>query len=131
MLNLLFPGGKLKLVLIVGVLALAFFGYRYVTNLQQSVISLSETIVQQKTALDTTNATLDRVLEEAEENARLRKDLQDRLSTTANDLDVLRKKLADHDLTYLSNEKPGLIEKRINDATKNVFDSIEQLTLPK
>lgn len=131
MLNLLFPGGKLKLVLIVGVLALAFFGYRYVTNLQQSVISLSETIVQQKTALDTTNATLDRVLEEAEENARLRKDLQDRLSTTTNDLDVLRKKLADHDLTYLSNEKPGLIEKRINDATKNIFDSIEQLTLPK
>lgn len=131
MLNLLFPGGKLKLALIVGVLALAFFGYRYVTNLQQSVITLSETVVQQKTALDTTNATLDRVREEAEESARLRKDLQDRLSTTTNDLDILRKKLADHDLTYLSNEKPGLIEKRINDATKNVFDSIEQLTLPK
>lgn len=131
MLNLLFPGGKLKLVLIVAVLAASFFAYRYVTGLQQSVIDLSTKAAEQKIALDSSNAALDRLTKDIEESARLRRELQERVDTTTVYIDNLTKKLAEHDLTYLANEKPGLIEKRINDGTKDVFDSIEQLTLPK
>jgi len=37
-------------------------------------------------------------------------------------------KLQKHDLTRLSYRKPGLIEKRINNGTQNIFDSLESLT---
>lgn len=36
--------------------------------------------------------------------------------------------LQDHDLTYLTLEKPGLIETRINRGTRNVFENLERLT---
>ena len=42
--------------------------------------------------------------------------------------DDLRKKLHKHDLTRISIKKPGLIEKRINDGTKKLFERIESLT---
>jgi hypothetical protein len=41
-------------------------------------------------------------------------------------LDKLRK----HDLTRLSQQKPGLVERRINNGTKKLFDSFESLTTP-
>ena len=37
-------------------------------------------------------------------------------------------KLQKHDLTRLSHQKPGMIEKRINNGTQKVFDSLESLT---
>ena len=40
----------------------------------------------------------------------------------------LVRKLHKHDLTRLSVLKPGLIEKRINNATKKVFDQLESDT---
>lgn len=36
--------------------------------------------------------------------------------------------LGEHDLTFLAARKPGLIENRINDATKKIFDNIESST---
>jgi len=37
-------------------------------------------------------------------------------------------KIRKHDLTSLTYQKPGLIEKRINNATKEAFDSLESTT---
>ena len=42
--------------------------------------------------------------------------------------DELSKKLREHDLTRLTLRKPGLIEKRVNDATKKVFEELESST---
>ena len=42
--------------------------------------------------------------------------------------DSLIEKFRDHDLTRLSLKRPGMIQLRINDATKKVFDDIESLT---
>jgi len=42
--------------------------------------------------------------------------------------DSLIEKFRDHDLTRLSLKRPGMIQQRINDATKKVFDDIESLT---
>jgi len=48
---------------------------------------------------------------------------------TANDgLVSLRKILADHDLTRLALEKPGLIENRINSATTRLFNELMKET---
>ena len=40
----------------------------------------------------------------------------------------LQRKLNDHNLTKLSSKKPGLIEKRINDATSKIFKELEEIT---
>lgn len=34
----------------------------------------------------------------------------------------------DHDLTNLATQKPGLIERRINDGTRKAFDDLESVT---
>lgn len=57
--------------------------------------------------------------------AELNTELQKKLQESEVYKDNLISKLQKHDLAALSLKKPGLIEKRINDATKKVFDEIE------
>ena len=42
--------------------------------------------------------------------------------------DQLRETLNKHDLTHLANKKPGLIEKRMQDATDKLWNDIESIT---
>jgi predicted nuclease with TOPRIM domain len=55
-------------------------------------------------------------------------DLQGKLDSAEDYKNELIGKLQKHDLTRLSYLKPGLIEKRINNGTQKVFDSLESLT---
>jgi hypothetical protein len=54
--------------------------------------------------------------------------LQENLNAAEDYKNELIGKLQKHDLTRLSYRKPGLIEKRINNGTQNIFDSLESLT---
>ena len=67
---------------------------------------------------------------EVKENLEALRELDLKLKEAYKESDSLRKLLAKHDLTKLAIEKPGLIEKRINDATDKTFDDIERLTSP-
>ncbi len=42
--------------------------------------------------------------------------------------DELRATLNKHDLTHLANKKPGLIEKRMQDATDKLWGDLESVT---
>ena len=42
--------------------------------------------------------------------------------------DELRETLNKHDLTHLANKKPGLIEKRMQNATDKLWDDLESIT---
>ena len=42
--------------------------------------------------------------------------------------DEISQKLRDHNLTKLANAKPGLIQKRVNDATQKLFREMEEIT---
>ena len=55
-------------------------------------------------------------------------DLQGKLDAAENYKNELIAKLQKHNLTRLSYNKPGLIEKRINNGTQKIFDSLESLT---
>jgi len=55
-------------------------------------------------------------------------ELQENLQQAEVYKDSLIEKFRDHDLTRLSLKRPGMIQLRINDATKKVFDDIESLT---
>ena len=54
--------------------------------------------------------------------------LQGKLDDAENYKNELIAKLQKHNLTRLSYNKPGLIEKRINNGTQKIFDSLESLT---
>ena len=54
--------------------------------------------------------------------------LQGKLDAAENYKNELIAKLQKHNLTRLSYNKPGLIEKRINNGTQKIFDSLESLT---
>ena len=79
-------------------------------------------------AVQTNEATITRLNQSAKVQQELNSTLQANLEKAEVGLDSLRSKLSDHDLTRLALKKPGLIEKRINDATENVFDEIESDT---
>ena len=72
--------------------------------------------------------TINSLQQSQEQFAELNKDLQIKLNEAESYGDNLRKKLHKHNLTRLSIKKPGLIEKRINDGTNKLFDSIESIT---
>ena len=51
--------------------------------------------------------------------------LQERAKEAEQYQDELSAKLRRHDLTALTLQKPGLIEKRVNNATAKIFDELE------
>jgi hypothetical protein len=51
--------------------------------------------------------------------------LQERAKEAEAYQDELASKLRRHDLTALTLQKPGLIEKRVNNATAKIFDQLE------
>ena len=55
-------------------------------------------------------------------------DLQGKLDDAENYKNELIVKLQKHNLTRLSYQKPGLIERKINNGTQSIFDSLESLT---
>lgn len=59
-----------------------------------------------------------------ESNAKLQRELR----AADAQVDKLRNKLIDHDLTVLSVRKPGLIQKRANDGTKQLFNDLRSIT---
>jgi hypothetical protein len=124
----------MRFYLLIGLLAVlvtgGFFGYRYVNNLQSKLDAQIELVTSQKLALESTRAAIDRMNQTAVRNAQEAADLEDRLQASTESLTELRRLLQEHDLTRLALEKPGLIERRINDATDRNFNDIEQLTRP-
>ena len=58
----------------------------------------------------------------------VKKQLQEKLNKANEYRDTLIDKLRKHDLAKLSMKKPGLVEKRINNGTKKLFRSLENLT---
>lgn len=129
--NIIF-GNRFKLFALGGAvllfLSVGFFGYRYITNLQNAVISQTQEIAQQRIALESSLDTIRQLQDDMERGAELRRELSDRLDQANENVADLRSILARHDLTYLAEQRPGLIEMRINDGTQQVFDELERIT---
>ena len=93
------------------------------TTLEVENNSLSETVDRQ-------NAMLNRMREDQERLNDLNNDLIGRSIQAETRAQQLQSLLAEHDLEFLASERPGLIERRINDGTQQVFDDLERLTNP-
>jgi hypothetical protein len=119
-----------KLTLIAGAGAIlisgAFFAYYKVASaqilaLKLSVQQLEIAIEQQVQTINTLQATHKRELDSL-------RTLATAHSKAAQEKQELVNNLVEHDLENLATQKPGLIEKVINNGTKDYFDSINSIT---
>ena len=116
-----------KIFIGAGLILILGFGWYY--NSSQNKIEELITAQAQLISSNRSNtATIKALKNSAESNALRSFELAESLSereTESRELIVL---LAEHDLEYLSISKPGLIERRINDGTREVFSNLESIT---
>lgn len=139
-------GGKIKLAMYLGI-ALVIAGavaYHYwtVNSLNNEILGLNQDkhVLQQdlqisetnntklKVAIEEQKASLVRVEEQRQKEAQANSALRKQFKAARDDVNKLKKILSKHDLNYLSLQKPGLIERRINGGTAGVGTKIEDLT---
>lgn len=89
-------------------------GLWYTDNLKKEIKLLEENQVKLNSAVDSKNAEIERLNQNVEEVLSINVRLSEEREKLSNSVDVLRDKLSEHDLGYLAENKPGLIEKIIN-----------------
>ena len=116
----------MKLAMIMGAvmitMGLAFSWYYKDTQERMGV--LRENAAKLEVAVRANEEALAATQADAASNAALNLELQTKLQVSEKYGDELRATLQKHNLTMLALKKPGLIEKRMNDATKKLLDDI-------
>ncbi len=114
---------------VVGIVGVVLFGawYEY-RDMQQRIATLRENNAKLETVAKANAEALEEVTAFANQMEASNLELQANLQKAEAYKDDLLSKFQKHNLTKLSLRKPGLIEGRINNATKQVFDDIESLT---
>jgi len=117
------------IILIIGIVGAIGFGAKYYYDTTQNKIAvLQDSNAKLELVAETNQSTINRLQEDNAKMNELSKELQSDLAEATKYKDELIEKLQKHDLTRLSLKKPGLIEKRINNGTKKLFESFESLT---
>ena len=101
------------------------FYIKYLHN--QAEIAQLENIVL-ATAAEKSEVVINRLVEESVDNQLAYERLNDRWNRAEEYQKELLVLLRDHDLTALATAKPGLIERRINDATEKLFKDMQSDT---
>lgn len=107
------------------ILFAAWFEYK---DMQKRISVLRENNAKLEIVAQESQKTIDALKESSIRIEQENKTLQINLQKSEEYKDNLLEKLQRHDLTKLSLKRPGMIEKRINNATKKIFDDIESLT---
>lgn len=107
------------------ILAGGAVGYLYYTQTQAELIELREYNMALEIKTQTQDETIDKMNSQYQLQAQALMDLTSKnaeiIAERDRYLDIFRR----HDLSKLAAAKPGLIEPRVNNATKEVFDSLE------
>ena len=117
--------------LIIILLVLSGVGYgaiSYYNDTQERIATLRDNNAKLEVANKSKEEALKTIQSNVEKTNKLNKELQGRLQNAEVYQDDLRKKLQKHDLTRLSEKKPGLVEKKINEGTQKLFNDFESIT---
>ena len=117
--------------LIVILVVLSGVGYgaiSYYNDTQERLATLRDNNAKLEVANKSKEEALKTIQSNVEKTNKLNKELQGRLQNAEVYQDELRKKLQKHDLTRLSEKKPGLVEKKINEGTQKLFNDFESIT---
>ena len=117
------------LIVVLGLVGgVVYGGFYYYKDTQARIAILTENSAKLEQATNTQKQTIDTLVEDAEKFRELNKDLNIKLEAANEYKNKLIGKLRKHDLAKLSMQKPGLVEKKINNGTKKLFESLEKLT---
>ena len=127
--------GLIKMLPLLAVVGAGAYGYHTlevgkrettIAQLEKNNVVLEENSMRLETALETETASR----EQAEKNLKVQLEAVGKLteanSAMQEEMDDYLSIFKRHDLTKLARVKPGLIEPRINNGTKKVFEQIEK-----
>lgn len=117
------------LIIVVGLVGgVVYGGYYYYKDTQSRIQTLTENNAKVMAAKAAQDQTINTLIADREKFDKLNKELHVKLEKANEYKDTLINKLRKHDLAKLSMQKPGLVEKKINRGTENLFRSLENLT---
>ena len=108
--------------------SMAYGGYYYYKDTQDRIKILTENTVKLEQAKAEQDSTIKTLVEDADKYKKLNKDLGNKLQNAEKYKNKLISKLRKHDLSRLSQQKPKLVEKKINRGTQKLFDSFKRIT---
>ena len=118
-------------LIIMGVIGgVGYGGYMYYKDTQERIAILTENNAKLEVAAQLQEETINIMIEDVQRNSKLNKELQKELQIAEGYGDQLRATLQKHNLTHLANKKPGLIEKRMQNATNRLWDDLADITNP-
>ena len=117
------------IIIILGVLSTGAYAAKYYYDTTQAKIAqLRENNVKLEVANEENQQTIKKMGEDKQRLNALTDQLSADLRKAEEYGDQLRDTLNKHDLTHLANKKPGLIEKRMQNATDKLWDDLESVT---
>ena len=117
------------LIVVIGLVGgVVYGGWYYYKDTQARIQILTENSIKLETATKLQKSTIDTLVADAKKYAELNRKLDSALKKAHDYKNNLIAKLRKHDLVRLSQQKPGLVEKKINVGTKKLFKSFESIT---
>ena len=118
-------------LIIMGVIgAVGYGGYLYYKDTQQRIATLTANNAKLEIAVQISEESVATLQNSITKNAELNRELQKELQTAEKYGDQLRATLQKHNLTHLANKKPGLIERKMQNATNRLWDCLTDITDP-
>ena len=119
---------SIRIAMILVLLSAAAGGIFYVKKLQSDLETARANVAKMEIAVQTSEQSLQLERAESKRLGELNSQLSTDLQKAEQYGDELRATLQKHNLTHLANKKPGLIEKRMQDATNKLWDDLESIT---
>ena len=117
------------LIVVIGLVGgVVYGGWYYYKDTQARIQVLTENSVKLEAATKLQKSTIDTLVADAKKYEKLNRKLDIELKKAHDYKNNLIAKLRKHDLVRLSQQKPGLVEKKINVGTKKLFESFESIT---
>ena len=116
-------------LIIMGVLgSVGYGGYMYYKDTQDRIAILTENNATLEVAAQLQEETINTMIEDVQRNSELNRELQKELQIAEKYGDQLRNTLRKHNLTHLANKKPGLIQRKMQNATNRLWDDLADIT---
>ena len=126
--------GLIKMLPLLAVVGAGAYGYHTleigkrettIAQLEKNNIVLKENSMRLETALETETASRERAEQNLQVQLEAVANLTEKNTEMQAEMDDYLSIFKRHDLTRLARAKPGLVEPRINNGTKKVFEAIE------
>jgi peptidoglycan hydrolase CwlO-like protein len=118
----------LSIIFLIVLGGIGYVGYQKIQSAEDEINRLRENSAILEQTVQVSTETIDRLEASAKETQEQIDELQVELRKAEEYKDELNEKLREHNLTKLSAAKPGLIQKRVNDATSEIFKELEEIT---